>query len=133
MTWRSLARLLAPAVPCLLAACDGIFTRERAILLPVQSIEVPATFTPGSPFTVTLTVVAGGCRSFERLDGERAGDRLVIRARGHEVTGPDVACPADIRYEPRAFTVQPPFGDSIVVVASQPGQLQPLERVVRPR
>jgi hypothetical protein len=134
MTRRTVLPLLAAATTLgALAACDGLFERERAVLLPVQTLAAPATFTPGEAFTVTATVVSGGCRSFERLDGARAGDRLTLLARGREVSGPGVVCPADIRYEPRTFTVQPPFGDSIVVTAAQPADLAPVTRVVRAR
>ena len=133
MRRRTVLPLVAAVTLGALAACDGLFERERDVLLPVQSIAAPATFTPGEAFTVTATVVSGGCRSFERLDGAREGDRITLLARGREVSGPGVACPADIRYEPRTFTVRPPFGDSIVVTAAQPAGIAPVSQVVRAR
>ena len=127
---RPLVRLV-PALLATLAACDGLFERERAVQLGVESLVAPATFAPDAPFDVTLTVVTGGCRWFERIAAERSGDRVVLQARGRETTGPDVACPANIEYEPHVHTVRPPFGDSVVVVVQQPGALADIRWVVR--
>ena len=132
MTGRRPPACLALASLVALAACDGFLERERSLQLGVQSLVAPATFAPDAPFDVTLTVVTGGCRWFERIAAERSGDQIVLQARGRETTGPDVVCPANIEYEPHAYTVRPPFGDSVAIVVQQPGALEDIRWVVRP-
>jgi hypothetical protein len=114
------------------AACRAVLEPGSRVALGVTDIQAPATFEAGRPFTVTLTVVTGGCRSFVRFDASRTPDRLTLRAVGRDRSGPGVECPTDVRYEPRDYTAQPPFADSVVVVAEQP-ELILLSRVVRKR
>lgn len=127
-----LVPLAAAVVLAVGAACGSVSDPGPRVVLGVTDIRAPATFEAGRPFTVTLTVVTGGCRAFERFDAVRAPDRITLTAVGRDRSGPGIGCPDYIRYEPRDYTAQPPFADSVVVAAEQ-SELILVSRVVRRR
>ena len=108
------------AVGALAAGCStgGVFERAREVVLPISALEAPATVAPDAAIVGTVTVVSGGCRSFDRVDLQRSGSEVVVVARGRDVGGPGVACTADVRMEPRPFRVDPPHtGGSVRITA----------------
>jgi len=86
--------------------------------LRVEELVVPEAPSRDAAFAVTLTVVTGGCRSFDRIDGKRSTGRLVLTAIGRDNGGQ--LCPADVRFEKWSYTVAPPFDAQFAVVARQP-------------
>lgn len=122
------AALLATAA----AGCRDPLGADRAVTLPVRDLSTPAELATGAELIVTVTVVTGGCRRFERLVAERATGRLTLVAHGRDSSGPDVACPADIREEPHTYRAAPPDRDPYTVAARQPDGSE-LTRVVRVR
>lgn len=126
-------RALASAA-CLIATagCRNPFASDRVVTLPVSDVAAPAELAPGADLVVTLTVVTGGCRSFERLVAERSASRLALVARGRDSSAPGRACPSDVRYEARAYRAAPPFVDPFTVAVRQPDGTE-LTRAVRVR
>ena len=102
------------------AGCSNPFEADHVVTLAVSDVEAPAQLAPGSELVVTLTVVTGGCRAFERLDAERSASRITLVARGRDSSGPGRTCPTDIRYETRAYRAPPPFVDPLTIVVRQP-------------
>jgi hypothetical protein len=115
-----------------LAGCRNPFASDRVVTLPAADVAVPAELAPGSELVVTVTVVTGGCKRFERFVAGRAADRLTLTARGRDGAGAGVSCPDDIRYEPRPYRAAPPFVDPFTVAVRQPDGTE-LARVVRIR
>lgn len=111
---------LAVALPLALAACWNPFSSDRAVTLPVQDVAMPQELARDAELTVTLNVVTGGCRYFERIDARRSAESLTLVARGRDASGPGVMCTTDIRYEEQVYRAGPVSGDSLTVVVRQP-------------
>lgn len=124
--WFLVAVLLA------LGACRSPFGAERAILLPVRDLVVPEHVAANAELEVTLTVVTGGCRSFDRIEANRSADRLTLIPWGRDASGPGVMCTGDIRYEEKTYRTGPVSSDPFTVVVRQPGGTE-LVRQVRVR
>ncbi len=110
--------LLALLIAFLATGCNLVPDRE--VILVVQKIEGPSTAAAGSPFTVIVTVEAGGCLSFDRFSAIRAAGDVQLTARGRDSERRGTACTADIGPERHAYVVQPPFQSPFVVIAIQP-------------
>lgn len=107
---------------CLLilaTACVNPFELGADVQLPISEIDVPASVPAGGRLTVTLTVVTGGCRDFDRFRSSRQANVLLIEAWGKD-TGGSQACTDDIRFEQQDFSAEGPFSDPLVVSAVQP-------------
>jgi hypothetical protein len=104
----------------MLAGCDDPFSPTRSIVLPIVSLEAPASVAAGESFVARVSVQSGGCRRFTALESTRTASRLTVIARGQDSSGPDVACPGDIRTDVREVRVDPPVSDPFTVVANQP-------------
>ena len=115
-----------------LVACQNPFASDRAIDLSVSDVVVPEELAPGADLVVTLTVVTGGCRSFDRIDGSRVADRLTLIARGRDGTRMGGACPTDIRFEEHTYRAGPVSADPFTVVVRQPRESD-LVRQIRVR
>ena len=103
-----------------LCGCESTLAPTRAVLLPISEIDAPASVAPGETILVRLTVVFGGCRSFERMETTRSASRVTYKARGLDRTGPDVLCTGDIRTEIVESRIEPPLTDPVTLVAVQP-------------
>ncbi|HXG72297.1 MAG TPA: hypothetical protein VNJ04_16930 [Gemmatimonadaceae bacterium] len=110
--------LLALLIAFLATGCNLLPDRE--VILVVQKIEGPATAAAGAPFTVIVTVQTGGCLRFDRFSAVRSAADVQLTARGRDSEPRQTVCTADIRFEPHAYVVQPPFQSPFFVVAIQP-------------
>ena len=128
----NLARRSAILLVVILSGCGNPFGSDRVITLPVSEVTVPAELAPTALLVVTVTVVTGGCKSFEKFVAIRADARLTLRAQGRDGSGSWDLCPTDIRYESRTYEATPPFADPFTVVVRQPDGAE-ITRVVRIR
>ena len=110
--------LLALLIAFLATGCNLLPDRE--VILVVQKIEGPLTAAVGSPFTVIVTVQTGGCLRFDRFSAVRSAADVQLTARGRSAERRGTVCTLDIRFEPHAYVVQPPFQSPFSVIAIQP-------------
>ena len=103
-------------------ACSNPFGGDDEVRLFVHELQAPAFVSAAGPLDATAVVSTGGCISFRRLELERAGSNVQITAVGHDGGGPGINCPANIRLEPKAFRINGPFSDSLVLSARQPNR-----------
>lgn len=107
---------------CLLAAgCNSIVGSDREVTLPITDLVVPESASAAAPFTVSLTVVSGGCVRFDRLIATRTPGAVFLQGRGVDRSGGNTACTTDIRTDPQVYEVTPPFSNPFAVNAVQPG------------
>lgn len=111
------------------ACFDPIDTGDD-VGLHVTEVQAPASAPASGPVTVTLTVVTGGCLSFDRISASRTPSTLILSARGTDTGGRNVACPADIRHEPHSYVAQGPFSDPLTITVYRP-TTDPLVKTVR--
>ena len=88
---------LAAALILGVVGCADPFSPGQSILLPIVSLEAPASVTGGQSFVVRVSIQSGGCQTFTGLDGTRTASRLVLTARGRDGSGPGISCPGDIQ------------------------------------
>ena len=117
------------ASPCRGATAESSHP-DRAVLLPISEIDAPASILEGETLVVRLTVVFGGCRSFERLETTCAAARVTFKARGLDSSGPDISCTADVRTQVVESRIEPPLTDPVTLVAVQPDESE-ITRTVR--
>jgi len=117
---RSATGLLVPIAMLLATGCQNPFASGRTVKLFVEDINAPAEVLPGAPINITLTVVTGGCRSFERLDAKRSERQIVITAVGRDRGGKNISCPTNVEYEPHDYVISGPLAFPFVVVVLQP-------------
>ena len=112
-------------------ACNP-FAPDQSVILGVTQLDAPTTISAGSSLTVTVTVVTGGCRSFTHFDVERQASSGSLTAWGRDAAKgrKDVACPADVRYEPHSYTFEPPF-QSPFTIQAHGGASNPLTAIVQ--
>jgi hypothetical protein len=112
-------------------ACNP-FAPGETVVLDVSKLEAPATISVGSPLTVNLTVVTGGCLSFDRIVAERSASGASLTALGRDAARgrKDIACTADIRFEPHSYQLDPPAQGTFSVVAHRP-RTDPLTTTVQ--
>jgi hypothetical protein len=110
----------AATIACLLAGCGDPVGTSRSVVLGISELSVPAEAPPGTAVLVKATVVTGGCLSFTTLEATRTSGRVTLIARGRDASGPNVSCPADIRYTVHEYRAEPPLLDPFTVVARQP-------------
>ena len=110
----------AAFVAFLLGGCRDPVGTSRAVVLGISELDVPVEAPPGTAVLVKATVVTGGCLSFTKLEATRTAGRVTLIARGRDASGPNVSCPADIRYTVHEYRAEPPLLDPFAVVAKQP-------------
>ncbi len=113
------------------SGCWNPFASDRErITLAVSEIDAPAEIGATARLAITLTVVTGGCKRFDRIQADRSANRLTLTVRGWDT--PDANCTADIRFEPRPYEAVPPFADPFTIAVRQPDGSE-LTREVRVR
>jgi hypothetical protein len=110
----------AAVAACLLAGCRDPLGTSRNVVLGISELDVPTEAPPNTAVVVKATVVTGGCLSFTKLDAAKTAGRVTLVARGRDASGPNVSCPADIRYTVHEYRAEPPLSDPFTVVAKQP-------------
>jgi hypothetical protein len=113
-------------------ACDNPFATDQSLRLNVTEIDAPSTISAGSALTVTLTVQTGGCLRFDHFEIQRRASFASVTAWGEDGAKgkPGMACTADVRFEPRSYTFDPPFESPFTVQVDR-GRLSPLTAVVQ--
>lgn len=117
-------------VLALTAGCESVFDPGKTITLPITALDAPGAVAAGEGVVVRVTVESGGCRTFQRLEAQRAPGRVTLTARGRDSSGPSVNCPADIRTDIRDYGIDPPLADPFTVAAHQPDGSE-MTRVIR--
>lgn len=100
------------------SGCINVFDLESEVQLPIAELVVPESVTAQGPLNVSLTVVTGGCREFDRIESRRTGGAYILEAWGTDSGGE--ACTDDIRYEPHQHSISGPFSNPLIVSAVQP-------------
>jgi len=113
-------------VTCLLAgfgACNP-FDLNDNVLLALTKLDAPATASSTAPFTVTLTLVTGGCTSFNRIDVQHFDDgvRLIPLGTNASIRNKDITCPDILKEEPHDVELEPPFTNPYTVFVEQGDQ-----------
>ena len=112
------------------AACFDPTSPGRSVVLQVSEVVAPEEQASDEPLTVTLTVVTGGCTTFDRVVSTRTTNRITLEARGWNSARRDAACPADIRYEQRTYQANPPFADPLTIAVVQPDGTETIREVI---
>ena len=111
---------------CLLVAvagCNPLDLNDN-VLLAVTKLDAPATAAATESFTVTLTVVTGGCTTFNRIDVQRfdEGVRLIPLGTNLSVRHEGVVCTQNLEEEPHDVQLDPPFTNPYTVFVEQGDQ-----------
>ncbi len=118
----------------LLAGCDGsgLFAPDQTVILSVSKLDAPTTIASGNPIPVVLTVVSGGCRSFDHIEVTRdlAGANITVWGKDSSIGKKDVACTADLVIQLHSIQLEPPFANSFTIEVNQ-GRVGPLMAVVQ--
>ncbi|HET9774943.1 MAG TPA: hypothetical protein VFP77_00095 [Gemmatimonadaceae bacterium] len=110
-------------VACLLAgfgACNPLDLTDN-VVLEVTKLDVPTAAAASAPFTVTLTLVTGGCTSFNRIDVQHfeQGVRLIPLGTNSSIRHKDVVCLDVLKEEPHDVQLEPPFTNPYTVFVEQ--------------
>lgn len=128
-------RLSAAVGACLLLGLYGCnpFEPNDNVLLPVTKVEAPATAAANAAFTVTVTVVTGGCTTFNRIDVQRfdQGARLIPLGTNTSIRNKDVNCPANVQEEPHDVQLDPPFSNPFQIYVEQGFAAAPVTTTVQ--
>jgi len=97
-------------------ACNP-FAPDQSVVLEVESLDAPATISPGAQITVVLTVTTGGCTVFDHIAVLRGPSGAQLAAIGLNTAKgkTNYSCPADIRSDPHSYTLDPPFQSPFTV------------------
>lgn len=108
---------------CLLLGAGGCnpFDLNDNVLLGVTKLDVPATATSTTPFTVTLTVIIGGCTTFNRIDVQhfQNGVRLIPLGTNSSIRNKDIVCLDVLKEEPHDVQLEPPFTNPYTIYVEQ--------------
>lgn len=127
------SRLGAVAVVVLaIGACRNPMAPDQSVVLDVSKLAAPASIAAGTPLSVVLTVVTGGCRTFDHIEIRRDASAATVTAWGKDVSvgRKNVACTADIRLKSESYQIEPPFANVFTVTVTRP-QLAPLTATVQ--
>jgi hypothetical protein len=102
------------------AACNP-FDLNDNVLLAVTKLDAPTTASATVPLTVTLTVVTGGCTTFNRIDVQRFdnGVRLIPLGTNASIRHQDVTCADILKEESHDVNLDPPFTNPFTVFVEQ--------------
>ena len=117
----SLSGLLAVALVAITLDCNP-FAPDQSVVLEVESLDAPATISPGAQITVVLTVTTGGCTVFDHIAVLRGPSGAQLAAIGLNTAKgkTNYSCPADIRSDPHSYTLEPPFQSPFTVQVNRP-------------
>ena len=107
------------------------FADDQSVVLLVEQIDAPATVSAGSPLTVALTVIVGGCKTFERFAVQRDAFGASMIALGRNAAiGNDMACTDNAVPESHSYQFDPPIQDPFTIRVQREG-LEPLTATVQ--
>jgi hypothetical protein len=129
---RALLVMVAVVAGASTGGCRNPFSPSRSVILNVSEISAPASVAAGAPISVVLTVMTGGCVSFDHIETHSDASGASITAWGDDTSGgsKNVACPQDIRYEQHSLRFDPPFASTFNVWVNR-GRLSPLTATVQ--
>jgi len=113
--------ILVVALAAVPLACNP-FAPDQSVVLEVESLDAPATISPGAQITVVLTVTTGGCTVFDHIAVLRGPSGAQLAAIGLNTAKgkTNYSCPADIRSDPHSYTLEPPFQSPFTVQVNRP-------------
>jgi hypothetical protein len=116
-----LSGILVVALAAVPLACNP-FAPDQSVVLEVESLDAPATISPGAQLTVVLTVTTGGCTVFDHIAVLRGPSGAQLAAMGLNTAKgkTNYSCPADIRSDPHSYTFDPPFESPFKVQVNRP-------------
>jgi len=119
------------AAVALVGACNP-FAPDQSVLLGVTKLEAPATIAVGTPLSVVLTVTTGGCKTFDRIEVERAVAAASLTPWGTDGAKgrTNIMCPANIVDTPHSIRLDPPFQSPFMILVPREG-LDPLTATVQ--
>ena len=103
---------------CMAFACASPTGPRKAVLLGVHDVVAPTELAAGAELVATITVVTGGCKTFDRFVTSRSSARLTVEAWGTDAR--DQSCPSDVRYEPHAYRASLPSANPVELAVRQP-------------
>ena len=120
------------AVAAAIGGCRNPFAPDQSVVLDVTQLDAPTTISTGSPLSVVLTVVTGGCKSFDHIEAQRQAASASLTAWGRDGAKgrKDIMCPDNIVYEPHSYRFEPPFQSPFTVTVNR-GRLSPLIATVQ--
>ena len=120
------------AVAAAIWGCRNPFAPDQSVVLDVTQLDAPTTISTGSPLSVVLTVVTGGCKSFDHIEAQRQAASASLTAWGRDGAKgrKDIMCPDNIVYEPHSYRFEPPFQSPFTVTVNR-GRLSPLIATVQ--
>ena len=108
------------------------FAADQSVVLLVDQLDAPASISAGSPLTVVLTVVVGGCKVFDRIAVQRNASGATMIAYGRDVAkGKDLACTQQALPEAHSYQFDPPFQNQFTVQVQREMGLSPLTATVQ--
>jgi hypothetical protein len=116
-----LSGILVVALAAVPLACNP-FAPDQSVVLEVESLDAPASISPGAQLTVVLTVTTGGCTVFDHIAVLRGTSGAQLAALGLNTAKgkTNYSCTADIRSDPHSFTLDPPFQSPFTVQVNRP-------------
>jgi hypothetical protein len=127
-------RILSIALLGLLVTPTGCnpFAPDQSVELEVSKLDAPASIAPGSSFAVVLTVVLGGCLSFDRIDVDRSTTHATFTVWGKDASKgrKDIVCPDILIEELHTYQLNPPFANPFQITVNR-GPLTPLTATVQ--
>lgn len=125
------ALCVVASLSLVVAGCRNPFAPDQTTELGVSKLDAPSTVAANSTLEVTLSVVLGGCLSFDRIQVDRYTGGATLTVWGKDASiGRKVACPAYIKEEPHTVRFDPPFSSAFNVTVNR-GRLSPLMATVQ--
>ncbi|HEV7388580.1 MAG TPA: hypothetical protein VGN73_08215 [Gemmatimonadaceae bacterium] len=127
---RVLSGLVAVGIAAASFGCNP-FAPDQSVVLLVDQLDAPASISAGSPLTVVLTVIVGGCKVFDRISVQRGASGATMIAFGQDIAkGKDLACTDNAVPESHSYQFDPPFQNPFTVRVDREG-LDPLITTVQ--
>ena len=112
-----------------LLACKNPAETNQAVVLDVEKIEAPATISATSPLDVVLTVMTGGCVTFDKIQVQRGSANASLTALGTDSRRNGCL---DIGFVgPQTVRVEPPFTPGTFTITVNRDHLAPLVATVQ--
>ncbi len=121
--------VLIASVFALLSCRSSVAPRSPAVVLDVQKVDAPATITSSSPLDVVLSVVTGGCVTFDKVQSQRGVASLSLTAIGTDLRRD--GCLDIAIVEPHTIRFEPPFAKGSLTIVVTRERLSPLIATVQ--
>lgn len=96
------------------------YEKNEINTMHVDSLVAPDEIAADQAFSIRIVgLLTNGCQRFERLDVNKTPNQLELRMLAREQVRYDELCTDDIRWVSQEYTVEPPFADTVDIVAHQ--------------